>query len=137
MVSCQGSSRNARRWRPHETEEIQWSSTNRSGLWNCPAALRPVPSWRPSPASSSLWQPSSASHTCGHTRRAIGTGVVVIETNLGYQGGQAAGTGMVLTSSGEVLTNNHVIRGATDIKVRVPSTGRSYAAKVVGYYGLG
>ena len=65
---------------------------------------------------------------------AIGTGVVVIETNLGYQGGQAAGTGMVLTSSGEVLTNNHVIRGATDIKVRVPSTGRSYTAKVVGYY---
>ena len=28
---------------------------------------------------------------------AIGTGVVVIETNLGYQGGQAAGTGIVLT----------------------------------------
>ena len=64
---------------------------------------------------------------------AVGTGVVVIETNLGYQGGQAAGTGMVLTSSGEVLTNNHVIRGATDIRIRVPSTGRSYSAKVVGY----
>jgi S1-C subfamily serine protease len=63
----------------------------------------------------------------------IGTGVVVIETNLAYQGGQAAGTGMVLTSSGEILTNNHVIRGATDIKVHVPSTGRSYAAEVVGY----
>ncbi len=63
----------------------------------------------------------------------VGTGVVVIETNLGYQGGQAAGTGMVLTSSGEVLTNNHVIRGATDIKVVVPSTGQSYSAEVVGY----
>jgi len=63
----------------------------------------------------------------------IGTGVVVIETNLGYQGGQAAGTGMVLTSSGEVLTNNHVIRGATEIRVKVPSTGRSYPAEVVGY----
>jgi S1-C subfamily serine protease len=63
----------------------------------------------------------------------IGTGVVIIETNLAYQGGQAAGTGMVLTSSGEVLTNNHVIRGATDIKVEVPSTGQSYTAKVVGY----
>ena len=33
---------------------------------------------------------------------------------------------MVLTSSGEVLTNNHVIRGATEIKVVVPSTGQSY-----------
>jgi S1-C subfamily serine protease len=63
----------------------------------------------------------------------IGTGVVVIETALAYQGGHAAGTGMVLTSSGEVLTNNHVIRGATTIRVVVPRTGRSYAAKVVGY----
>ena len=63
----------------------------------------------------------------------VGTGVVVIETNLGYQGGQAAGTGMVLTSSGEILTNNHVIRGATDIKVVVPNTGQSYSARVVGY----
>jgi S1-C subfamily serine protease len=64
---------------------------------------------------------------------AVGTGVVIIETNLGYQGGQAAGTGMVLTSSGEILTNNHVIRGATDIKVVVPKTGQSFSAQVVGY----
>jgi S1-C subfamily serine protease len=63
----------------------------------------------------------------------IGTGVVVIDTNLAYQGGEAAGTGMVLTRSGEVLTNNHVIRGATTIKIVVPGTGRSYKAKVVGY----
>lgn len=67
------------------------------------------------------------------TTGSIGTGVVVIDTNLGYQGGAAAGTGMVLSSSGEVLTNNHVIRGATTIKVVVPASGRSYAAKVVGY----
>jgi S1-C subfamily serine protease len=63
----------------------------------------------------------------------IGTGVVVIETTLAYQGGHAAGTGMVLTSSGDVLTNNHVIRGATTIRIVVPGTERSYAAKVVGY----
>ena len=63
----------------------------------------------------------------------VGSGVVVIETNLGYEGGQAAGTGMVLTSSGEVLTNNHVIRGATTIKIVLPGTGRTYSAKVVGY----
>jgi S1-C subfamily serine protease len=70
----------------------------------------------------------------GKTRSApIGTGVVVIDTNLAYQGGRAAGTGMVLTSAGEVLTNNHVIRGATTIKIVVPGTSRSYTAKVVGY----
>jgi S1-C subfamily serine protease len=73
-------------------------------------------------------------HVRAHsTATGTGTGVVVIETNLGYQGGQAAGTGIVLTSSGEVLTNNHVIRGATDIRIRVPSTGQSYSADVVGY----
>ena len=63
----------------------------------------------------------------------IGTGVVVINTNLGLQGGAAAGTGMVLTSSGEVLTNNHVIRGATSIRVVIPGTKHAYTAKVVGY----
>jgi len=67
------------------------------------------------------------------TAAPIGTGVVVIDTNLGYQGGAAAGTGMVLTSSGKVLTNNHVISGATTIKVVVPKTGRSYKARVLGY----
>ncbi len=63
----------------------------------------------------------------------VGTGVVVIDTNLGYQNGQAAGTGMVLSSSGVILTNNHVIRDATAIRVVVPTTGRSFPAKVVGY----
>jgi S1-C subfamily serine protease len=63
----------------------------------------------------------------------VGSGIVVIDTNLAYQGGQAAGTGMVLTSSGEVLTNNHVIRGASSLKIVVPSTGRSFTARVVGY----
>lgn len=67
------------------------------------------------------------------TAAPIGTGVVVIDTNLAYEDGAAAGTGMVLTSSGEVLTNNHVINGATTIKVVVPNSGRSYTARVVGY----
>jgi S1-C subfamily serine protease len=63
----------------------------------------------------------------------IGTGVVVVDTNLAYENGAAAGTGMVLTSSGEVLTNNHVIKGATSITVVVPRTGHTYSATVVGY----
>ena len=64
---------------------------------------------------------------------ALSTGVVDVTTTLGYQNGSAAGTGMVLTQSGEILTNNHVIRGATDLRVIDPSTGRSYTATVVGY----
>ena len=63
----------------------------------------------------------------------VDPGLVDIVTNLGYQNGQAAGTGMVLTSSGEVLTNNHVIRGATQIKATDVGNGRTYTAKVVGY----
>ena len=61
------------------------------------------------------------------------SGIVVIKTKLGYQESAAAGTGMVLTSSGEVLTNNHVIRGATAIQIVVPNTGRTYTARAVGY----
>lgn len=60
------------------------------------------------------------------------TGIVLINTVLAYQSAQAAGTGMVLTSDGEILTNNHVIAGATSISVTVASTGKSYDAKVVG-----
>ena len=60
-------------------------------------------------------------------------GLVDIYTTLGYQQAQAAGTGMVLTSSGEVLTNNHVINGATSITARDIGNGRTYQAKVVGY----
>src|SRR5262249_22910511 len=61
----------------------------------------------------------------------IGTGIVVINTSLGLQSASAAGTGMVLTSSGEVLTNNHVIRGATSVKVVVPGTTHAYTARRV------
>jgi S1-C subfamily serine protease len=61
------------------------------------------------------------------------SGIVVIKTKLAYQDGSGAATGMVLTSSGEVLTNNHVVRGATSIKIVVPNTGRTYTAQIVGY----
>jgi S1-C subfamily serine protease len=58
--------------------------------------------------------------------------VVDINTRLGYVSAAAAGTGMVLTSNGFVLTNNHVIDGATSISATVVGTGRSYTATVVG-----
>ena len=63
----------------------------------------------------------------------VDPGLVDVVTTLGYQSGKAAGTGMVLTSTGEVLTNNHVIDGATSIKATDVGNGRTYTAKVVGY----
>jgi len=71
--------------------------------------------------------------TARTTRGAATDGIVVVDTNLAYENGAAAGTGMVLTPGGEVLTNNHVIRGATTIRVIVPSTHHTYSARVVGY----
>jgi S1-C subfamily serine protease len=47
-------------------------------------------------------------------------------------GGQAAGTGMVITSNGEVLTNNHVIAGATSIRVTIAGRSGSFSATVIG-----
>ncbi|MGZ6840495.1 MAG: S1C family serine protease, partial [Frankiaceae bacterium] len=64
---------------------------------------------------------------------AVSPGIVDINTTLGYRGAQAAGTGMVLTSSGEVLTNNHVIEGATSITATDVGSGQTYTASVVGY----
>jgi S1-C subfamily serine protease len=46
--------------------------------------------------------------------------------------GRGAGTGMILTSSGQVLTNNHVIAGATSIRVTIQGRSGSYKAMVVG-----
>ena len=59
-------------------------------------------------------------------------GIVDIYTSLG-SAGAAAGTGIVLTSSGEILTNNHVIRSAKTISVTVLDTGKRYTGEVVGY----
>jgi S1-C subfamily serine protease len=73
--------------------------------------------------------PLTASQIAHHVDPAL---VDVVSTE-GDQGAVAAGTGIVLTSDGTVLTNNHVIRGATSIKVTDVGNGRTYTAKVVGY----
>jgi S1-C subfamily serine protease len=58
-------------------------------------------------------------------------GVVDIYTQLA-SGVAGAGTGVILTPDGEVLTNNHVIDGSTTIQVVHVSTGARYTAVVVG-----
>jgi len=59
--------------------------------------------------------------------------VVDVASTLGGQGAESFGTGIVLTSNGEVLTNNHVVDGATAIRVTDVGDGQTYQAKVVGY----
>jgi S1-C subfamily serine protease len=46
--------------------------------------------------------------------------------------GRGAATGMVVTPSGQVLTNNHVIAGATSIRVSIAGHPGTYTAQVVG-----
>lgn len=60
-------------------------------------------------------------------------GVVAVSVRL--EGGDAgwSASGIVLTGSGEVLTTNDVIRGATSIRVTDCDNGRAYPATVAGY----
>ncbi|MFF9090000.1 S1C family serine protease [Streptomyces sp. NPDC014991] len=55
----------------------------------------------------------------------------VVEINATLNNGTSTGSGVVITSGGEIVTNNHVVSGATSVKVRT-SDGRSYTARVVG-----
>ncbi len=60
-------------------------------------------------------------------------GLVTIVSTLNYdESSKSAGTGMIMTSDGEILTNNHVVQGSTSIQVTVESTGKTYTADVVG-----
>jgi S1-C subfamily serine protease len=77
---------------------------------------------------------SGASLNRAAVEQKVEPGLVDITAALKYQSETAEGTGMVLSSTGLVLTNNHVIDGATSVQAKLAgSGGRTYPAKVVGY----
>lgn len=76
---------------------------------------------------------STRSLTASAIASRVDRGLVDINVTFGLARGGGAATGMVLTPSGEVLTNNHVIEGATGISVTDIGNGRTYSASVVGY----
>jgi S1-C subfamily serine protease len=102
------------------------SSTTTSGSAGTGNAL-PLPSGNQSPAGGV----TNANEQAVMSK--IEPGLVFINTNLQYDSEAAAGTGMIINSDGRVLTNNHVIEGATKITATLVSTGKTYPAKVVGY----
>jgi len=63
----------------------------------------------------------------------VDPGIVDITTTFAGASGNAEGTGMILTSNGLVLTNNHVVEGAATISVRDVATNATYVGTVVGY----
>ena len=88
----------------------------------------PTPGGRPSPSGTPRETVRSA------TSRQV-RGLVRVLARTGTDGSGEAGTGMVLTSGGEVLTNNHVVEGALSVEVTVVATGRTYPARVAGRDG--
>ena len=59
-------------------------------------------------------------------------GVVDITSSLRYSGQVFEGTGIVLSSSGLVLTNNHVVNGSTRLTASLVTSGRRFLAQIVG-----
>jgi S1-C subfamily serine protease len=76
----------------------------------------------------------------GNSGRSTGTNAAataispsIVDINVKLSDGEGAGTGIVLTPDGEILTNNHVIAGATSITATDVGNGKTYKAVVVGY----
>jgi S1-C subfamily serine protease len=76
---------------------------------------------------------SKTSLTASQIAARVDPGLVDVISTDGDEEATSYGTGIVLTSTGEILTNNHVIEGSTSIKVVDIGTGKTYTAKVVGY----
>ena len=73
---------------------------------------------------------TSPSSTTDAIAAKVSPAIVDINTVLGN--GAAAGTGMLISSTGEILTNNHVVNGSTGITVTVQGRSQKYSAHVVG-----
>jgi S1-C subfamily serine protease len=103
------------------------------GLWTRTVGSISLPPRMLQPTSPSAVPGSSGPADAGTIASKVDPSLVDINTTLSYQQAAGAGTGMVLTPNGEVLTNNHVIEGETGISVTDVGNGRTYGATVVGY----
>jgi S1-C subfamily serine protease len=64
----------------------------------------------------------------------VAPGIVDVSSSMRYLEETAEGTGIVIdATAGLVLTNNHVIDGATSVTVTPVLSGKSYPAEVLGY----
>jgi S1-C subfamily serine protease len=77
--------------------------------------------------------PESAAPTRPRKPSGRKPGVVNLEAEQGYRNTLAAGTGIVIHPSGLVLTNNHVVQGATTLRGTDTDNRRVYTARVLGY----
>ena len=75
----------------------------------------------------------SSSATASAIAAAIDPSVVDVVNTLAGGAGLAEGTGFIINSSGDILTNNHVIDGAQSVTVQIDGAGPQLAATVLGY----
>ncbi|GAA3497288.1 trypsin-like peptidase domain-containing protein [Streptomyces prasinosporus] len=73
--------------------------------------------------------PSSRRGTVSGVAEAVGPSIVEISATSGS--GSSTGSGVIITEDGEIVTNNHVVAGASSIEVRTDD-GKTYTADVVG-----
>jgi S1-C subfamily serine protease len=85
----------------------------------------------PSPSKTSSPGSSSKINVAAVAAR-VDPAVVDITSVVPSAGEEFAGTGMILTSNGEVLTNNHVIANGTRITAQIDGKGKQYTARVLG-----
>ncbi len=78
-------------------------------------------------------QPGPLTPQQSATVAAISKSLVDINTTIGYGSSRGAGTGIVLSADGLVLTNHHVVAGATSISVTDVGNAKTYDATVLGY----
>lgn len=103
------------------------------GTFLAPAPNAPSSSTPTTVARGSSTESPGAPANSAALAAAAAPALVDIDVTDAYQAVAGAGTGMVLTSSGVVLTNNHVVEGETSVSVRDVGNGRTYGATVLGY----
>ena len=81
------------------------------------------------PGSEATTEPTTEPSGAGSAGESAG--VVFVEGES--SGGIAAGTGMVLTPDGKVLTNYHVVAGTQWLEVTIADSGDTYTATVLGF----
>ena len=97
-----------------------------------PSITLPAPPSSPKPSDRASESPSTGAGTSNEVKvtDAIKRGVVLIESSDSQF--VSRGTGMLLTSDGQILTNYHVVRSSTSITVTIASTGQEFQATLVG-----
>jgi S1-C subfamily serine protease len=119
-------------WRPATRPAANALNNGSSGSGSLPSGGSPFGSGQGSTTTPSGSGTTGSSNSSSVAAK-VDPGLVDVNVTLSYQNESAAGTGQVLTSSGLVLTNNHVIDGATSISATDIGNGQTYTASVVGY----